>query len=93
GRLTFSTIAEVLDGEIDLHSIWMKLSDYHNIIHDLYMKASNWLETLDEDDPKFSDLDIEIGDLNRFTYDKIDAAQELIDLLQDILNKEEEEGI
>jgi hypothetical protein len=90
-RLTFSTIAEVLEEEIDLRGLWNTNHKLNMKLHSLYNEAYDMLEYVPEEE--LDDMDMVIDDINSKVGDKLDALDTLIDSLEEILNKDDEYGI
>jgi hypothetical protein len=91
-KLTFMTIAELLESDLNLHGLWMKMADYWESANKLYGVAIDSLEGM-EYGPEFDSLESEIEDTYRETTNKLDAIQDLINSLEKILETEEDEGI
>lgn len=90
-RLTFSTIAEILEEEVDLRGLWNTNHNLSMKLHRLFEEAYDMLDYIPEDE--LNDMDMVIDDLNSKVGDKLDGLGDLIDALEEILNKDEEYGI
>ena len=92
-KLTFSTIAEVLEGEIDLRGLWKTSHNLYMKISDLYREAYDWLDSEFDEYDDTGGLDLKIDDINSRASSKADALSDLIDVLGKISEVDDEYGI
>jgi len=92
GRLTFSTVADILEDDVDLRGLWNTSHKLYMKLSDLYTEAYNWLE-FEFDDDDTGGLDQEIDDIHSRASDKADSLSDLIDILEKIQEKDDEYGI
>ena len=87
GRLAFSSMADVLDGDIDLEVINRKMDEYENIYYTKSKRVSDFFKnytTDDEYDKKWIDIDDELEKKGTFMIKKVDSIRILISHLQNI---------
>lgn len=92
-KLTFSTISEVISGEIDLDSIDNKLQQLNTVLYTYYKRGENYFNEIPEveydNNPKLGDLQMKMEDIYQsVSYDKLDALEDLVSNLKDILEKD-----
>ena len=92
-KLTFTTVAEILEEEVDLRGLWNANHNLYMKLNNLYGDAYNELEFAFPDDDDTEGLDLVIDDIHSKATDKSDAISDLIDALEDIVNKDENYGI
>lgn len=87
-KLTFTTLAEVLDGDIDLDVMKRKLEQLRTVMYTHSKKSSMFFDNIPQDvydnDRQWEDLQAKAEDtFQEVTYHKIDVLEELIDSLLD----------
>jgi hypothetical protein len=85
GRLAFASMADVLDGDIDLDVIERKLSELGKVHRTKWWNVHNFIHkkiSHEEYEEKYMDVDLEIEELDRKIMDKMDAIEELIDVMK-----------
>lgn len=93
GKLTFSTIADVLEEDIDLRGLRNTAHNLYMKLNQLYREAYDWLEFEFDEDEDTGGLDLEIDDINSRASNKADAITDLIDAIEKINEVDENYGI
>lgn len=90
-RLTFMSISDILDNNVDLRSLWDISHDLDQRLYKLNKEIYNWLEK--NDPTNFDELQMEVDELQMRVSDKISAFSDLVDSLEDIVAKDDDYGI
>ncbi len=84
--LTFTTLAEIIDGDTDLSIMLHKLTQLRTIMFTHHRKITNFINNLppEEDHDKWSEIDEKCEDIfQEVVYHKIDVLEDLISSLND----------
>lgn len=96
GKITFSTLAELLEGETGLDIILNDLVQWRTIIDTHYVRATDFFDRMPEDEyyeKKFDGLHKKVDDINQQVgYDKIDMLEGLVENLKELADSNIEEN-
>lgn len=93
-KITFTTLAELLEGESDLSIYLNQLEQWRTIMYTHHKRASDFFQNMPEETyyDKFEDLDMKVDDtFQAVVYDKIDVLEDIIDKLKDFAESDVEE--
>lgn len=87
-KLTFTTLAEIIDGDIDLDVMKRKLEQLRTIMYTYSKKSQMFFDNMStqeyENNREWEDLQAKAEDaFQEVTYHKIDVLEELIDSLSE----------
>lgn len=88
-KVTFATLAEIIEGDIDLNVITTKLEQLRTVMYTYHKKGEMFFNNMPEDefysDQKWDDLQMKMDDkYQEVLYHKLDVLEELIESLKDI---------
>ena len=87
GRLAFATMADVMDGDVDLDVIERKIAELDSITTTKLQRVTTFFKTQMTDDEYYDnwvDVDTELDDKARFVTKKIESIQILIEHMRHI---------
>jgi len=87
GRLAFATMADVMDGDVDLEVIDRELTKLDNINSTKLQRVGNYFKNQMTDDEYYDnwvDVDTELTDKSQFVYKKIESIRVLIEHMRHI---------
>ena len=96
-KLIFSTLAEVVEGDIDLNVITNKLEQLRTVLYTYYKKGEMFFNNMPEaefdGDNKWGDLQMKMEDTyQEVHYNKLDVLEELIDDLKSVVDRDVEKS-
>jgi len=88
-KLSFATLAELVDGDVDLGIMTHKLEQLRTIIHTHNKKSEMFFNSMGEEEfyanPKWEQLQNKVEDAyQEVLYDKLDVLEEFIEGLQEL---------
>lgn len=88
GKITFTTLAELLEGESDLSVYIQKLEQWRTVLYTHQKRANDFFNSMSdeqfESDPRWQDLSEKVDDtFQEVVYDKIDVLEDLLEKLKD----------
>lgn len=90
--ITFSTIAEIRDGDTDVGIIEQKLEKLHDALNTTDRRVSDYFDRYDEDTyyaKKLDDIHSDLENRSSGVYKKLDALDEMVKALKPFSKKDE----
>lgn len=96
-KLTYATLVEILEGDIDLDVISNKLTQLRTVLETYHTKGDMFFNHMPEDifhsDKKWEDLQDKMEDMyQEVTYHKLDFLDELVEDLKSIVGRDFEKS-
>lgn len=95
-KLTFATIAEILDGDVDLPVMEKKLDGYEDLLQQYNRSLNAFFDAMSDEayEEKWEDKHSQIDDMyQKVTYHRIDKLRDVIYKLQELTMLEQDEDI
>jgi len=94
-KVTFATVAEFIDGDIDAGVIENRLYEINNIKHKLYKHAYGQIERIPDDEYSAAgyDYDMKIDNIDGKLGDKITSLELILQFISEMQTKNEDLGI
>jgi uncharacterized coiled-coil DUF342 family protein len=93
-KITYTTLAELLEGESDLSVYLNKLERWRTVLYTHYRRADEFFQNMSDDEyhDKFEDLHTKVNDTHQeVEYQKIDVLEDLIEKLKDFAESDVED--
>jgi hypothetical protein len=93
-KITYTTLAELLEGESDLGVYLQKLEQWRTVLYTHHKRASDFFQNMPEEEyyDKWEDLDTKVDDtFQEVVYHKVDVLEEIIEKLKDFAESDVEE--
>jgi len=93
-KITFTTLAELLEGESDLSVYINQLEQWRTVLYTHFKRADDFFNNMPEDVyyEKWEDLHNKVDDTHQeVSYNKIDVLEDLIEKLKDFAEDDIEE--
>lgn len=91
-RITFSTLAEFIDGDLDISVLKHKLEDIDRRADKLKAKVDSQIKKISDEEweANYRDLDIKLDDMHhKISLHKYNALHDIISTVEDIVRKNE----
>lgn len=95
-KITFTTLAELLEGESDLSVYLNKLEQWRTIMYTHYKRVTDFFNMMSDkefyNNPKWEELQMKVDDtFQHIVYEKINTMEDLIEKLKDFAESNIEE--
>jgi len=96
-KITFSTLAEIIEGDVDLNVITNKLEQLRTVLYTYYKKGEMFFNNMSEEDfysdNKWEELQMKMEDTYQDVhYHKLDILEKLVEDLKSIVDNDIEKN-
>lgn len=92
-KLTFTTLAELLEGEADISIYQTKIQQWRTVLYTHKKKTRDFFDSLDEDEyyEKWETVHMDLDDKNDLVDKKLDLLEEMLDSLKGLADSDIED--
>jgi hypothetical protein len=93
-KLTFTTLAELLEGEADISIYQTKIQQWRTVLYTHNKKVRDFFDNMSEEQyeaeyySKWQDIDINVEDKNNSVDKKLDLLEEMLDALKGLADSD-----